>query len=83
MQYQLLFINIVMCEALNMHRKKEKKKMDQEQRTNAGKLESIAEELRKVADLFNLAGYKCSPYELKQIDNIAQLAATCQKLARL
>lgn len=57
--------------------------MTEEQKTNADKLEQIAEELQKVADLFNLAGYKCSPYELHQIDKIAQLAATCQKLARL
>lgn len=57
--------------------------MNTEQRETAEKLEAIAEQLERIADLFNLAGYECSPYELHQIDKIAQLAATCQKLARL
>ena len=57
--------------------------MNTEQRETAEKLETIADQLERIADLFNLAGYKCSPYELHQIDKIAQLAATCQKLARL
>lgn len=57
--------------------------MNQEQRENADKLETIREELQKVADLFNLAGYKCSPYELQLIDQCAALAHECQKLARM
>lgn len=57
--------------------------MTEEQRANADKLETIRENLRKVADLFNLAGYKCSPYELAIIDEIAATAHECQKLARM
>ena len=58
-------------------------KMTNEQRENADKLETIRDNLQKVADLFNLAGYKCSPYELAIIDSIAALAHECQKLARM
>ena len=57
--------------------------MTKEQADNLAKLEQIAEELRKVADLFNLAGYKASAEEVAQIDRIAQLATTCQKWARM
>lgn len=57
--------------------------MTNEQRDNLEKLEEIAERLQKVADLFNLAGYEASAAELHQIDKIAQLATTYQKLARL
>lgn len=57
--------------------------MTQEQRDNLDKLENIRAELWKIADLYNLAGYKPSAAEAAAVDNIAQLAATLQKLARL
>ena len=56
--------------------------MTDEQRTNADKLEQVRSELWKIADLFNKAGYKASPYELSLIDQITDLAQSCQKLAR-
>ena len=55
--------------------------MTEEQRTNADKLESIFEELRKVADLFNKAGYKASPYEWQLLYWIKEQAAICEELA--
>lgn len=57
--------------------------MNQEQRDNLARLEKITAELWKLADLFNLAGYKTCAAELAEIDKIAQLANTCQKLARM
>jgi len=57
--------------------------MTEEQRANADKLETIRDELQKVTNLFNLAGYKCSAYELQLIDSCAALAHECQKLARM
>ena len=57
--------------------------MTREQADNLARLEQIADELRKVADLFNLAGYQASAEEVAQIDGIAQLAETCQKWARM
>ena len=57
--------------------------MNQEQRDNLAKLEQIADQLQQVADLFNLAGYVAHPAEVHEIDRIAQIAATCQKLARM
>lgn len=79
MQYKKIVIILYIGE----HLERRAEEVNEEQRANADKLEEIAEQLQKVADLFNLAGYKCSPYELHQIDKIAQLAATCQKLARM
>lgn len=66
-----------------MCRRKEREKMNREQADNLARLEQIADELRKVADLFNLAGYQASAEEVAQIDRIAQLAETCQKWARM
>ena len=57
--------------------------MDQENRDNLARLEKVAEELRRVLDLLNLAGYKPSAEEVAEIDRIAQQAATAQKWARL
>ena len=57
--------------------------MNQEQADNLARLEKIAEELRRVLDLLNLAGYKPSAEEVAKIDRIAQQAATAQKWARL
>lgn len=57
--------------------------MTNEQAENLARLEKIADDLRRVLDLFNLAGYKASPEELEQIDRIAQQAATAQKWARM
>ena len=57
--------------------------MDQEQTENLATLEEIMAELWRVADKFNKAGYKATAQELHTIDNIAQLTATIQKLARL
>ena len=57
--------------------------MNQEQRDNLARLEKVAEELRRVLDLFNLARYKPSAEEVAKIDQIAQQAATAQKWARL
>lgn len=57
--------------------------MTQENKENLAKLETIRADLWKVADLYNLAGYKPSAQEVAAVDNIAQLAATLQKLARL
>jgi len=57
--------------------------MTREQADNLAKLEQITEELQKVLNLFNLAGYKASAEEVAQIDRIAQIATTCQKWSRL
>lgn len=57
--------------------------MDQEQAENLATLEKVMAELWKVADKFNKASYKATAQELHTIDNIAQLSATIQKLARL
>ena len=57
--------------------------MTKEQTDNLLKLETIADSLRVVLNLFQLGGYKASPEELKQIDEIAQRAATVQKWARM
>ena len=57
--------------------------MNQEQRDNLARLEKIAAEMWRLADLFNLAGYKASEEEVAEVDKIAQLATTCQKLARM
>ena len=57
--------------------------MTREQTDNLAKLEQITEELQKVLNLFNLAGYNASVEEVAQIDRIAQIATTCQKLSRL
>lgn len=56
--------------------------MNQEQSENASKLEQIRSDLWKLADLFNKAGYKASPYEIHLLDNIAGLVEACQKMAR-
>ena len=70
-------------QGVNLATKQEDQKVTQEQRENLDKLENIRAELWKVADLYNLAGYKPSAAEVATVDNIAQLAATLQKLARL
>lgn len=57
--------------------------MNQENRDNLARLEKVADELRRVLDLLNLAGYKPSAEEVAEIDRIAQQAATAQKWARL
>ena len=57
--------------------------MNQEQRDNLARLEKITAEMWRLADLFNLAGYKASAEEVAEVDKIAQLATTCQKLARM
>ena len=57
--------------------------MNQENRDNLARLEKIADDLRRLLDLLNLAGYKPSAEEIAEIDRIAQQAATAQKWARL
>lgn len=56
--------------------------MNREQTENLARLEKLTAELWTLADLFNLAGYKASPQELAELDKIANLATTCQELAR-
>ena len=55
--------------------------MTEEQRTQASKLENILDELRKVADLFNKAGYNASPYEWQLLQWIKEKVAICEELA--
>lgn len=67
-----------------MQQKRQKgETMDSEQRENLARLERVADELRRVLDLFNLAGYKASAEEVAEIDKIAQKAAAAQKWARM
>lgn len=55
--------------------------MTEEQSRNADKLETIRDELQKVADLFNKAGYECSAYEWHLLGQIKNLAAACELMA--
>ena len=57
--------------------------MTNEQADNLARLEKVAQELGRVLDLLNLAGYKPSAEEVAEIDRIAQQATTAQKWARL
>lgn len=56
--------------------------MNQEQKTNAEKLDKIADELRKIVNLINTAGYFPSVYELGQLERIKKLSQACLYLAR-
>lgn len=62
---------------------KGEKMPNQENRDTLAKLETIRAELWKLADKFNRAGYKATPQEVHAVDQLAQLAAALQKLARL
>lgn len=55
--------------------------MTEEQSTNADKLETIRDELQKVANLFNKAGYVASAYEWHLLGQIKNLAIACELLA--
>lgn len=55
--------------------------MTEEQSANADKLETIRDELQKVANLFNKAGYVASAYEWQLLGQIKNLAAVCEILA--
>ena len=57
--------------------------MAQENRDTLAKIETIRAELWQLADLFNKADYETTPAEVCAIDDLAQLAAALQKLARL
>ena len=57
--------------------------MTNEQRTNADKLEKVAEKLRQFVDLFNLAGYKASSQEIAIFHKIKTLADICVKLSKM
>jgi len=56
--------------------------MDSEQRTNAERLEKIAEELRKIARKINSSGYLPSVHELGQLEIIKKLSQACLYLAK-